>query len=416
MPVYLDHAATTPVLPEAIEAYTSALTRVGNPASIHSAGQDAKRLLEDAREQVAATLGCQGIEVVFTSGGTEAINAAVKGLYWARRKAGATRVLVPEGEHHATLDTVEWLAASEEAEVEWLPLDDRGFLRLDALEAALTREPASIALLTFLWANNEVGTIQPAQRIIALAAAAGVPVHLDAVSAHGHLPIDFAALRAATGSTGRAGLAALSVSAHKIGGPIGAGALVLSRDAVIVPLLHGGGQQRQVRSGTQDVAAAAAFAVAAAAAEADRAAESARLTVLRDRVIDGVRRLVPDAVLNGPEPPRAAPGEPGDARLATNAHFTFPGCEGDSLLFLLDAAGVEVSTGSACQAGIPEPSHVLRAMGRTEDEARGALRITLGRTSSEADVDAFLAALPAAYAQASKAGLATQESAFGLRA
>ncbi|QDZ14065.1 cysteine desulfurase family protein [Humibacter ginsenosidimutans] len=417
MPVYLDHAATTPVLPEALEAYTRAMAQVGNPSSIHSAGQNAKRMLEDARERIAVTLGCQGIELVFTSGGTEAINLGIKGLYWERARAGARRILVPEGEHHATIDTVEWLASYEKADVEWIPLDDQGFVRLDALEAALRREPEEIALLTFLWANNEVGTVQPAERLIALAASAGVPVHVDAVSAYGHLPIDFGGMRARTGSKGQAGLTALSVSAHKIGGPVGAGALVLSRDATVVPLIHGGGQQRQVRSGTQDVAAAAAFAVAASHAESERAADAERLAALRDRLIAGVRAAVPSAVLSGPEPvpaERRTAGE-ADARLASNAHFTFPGCEGDSLLFLLDAAGVEVSTGSACQAGIPEPSHVLRAMGRGEDEARGALRITMGRTSTDDDVDAFLAALPDAYAQASRAGLAARESALGAR-
>ena len=437
MPVYLDHAATTPVLPRAIEAYTRALTEVGNPSSIHSAGQTAKRLLEDARESVAATLGCQPIELVLTSGGTEAINLAVKGLYWARRAAGARRILVPEGEHHATLDAVEWLRDHEGAEVEWIPLDEQGFVRLDVLEDALARDPGSIALFTFLWANNEVGTVQPVERMVALAASHGVAVHVDAVSAYGHLPIDFDGMRGRTGSNGDAGLVALSVSAHKIGGPVGAGGLVLSRDATIVPLIHGGGQQRQVRSGTQDVAAAAAFAVAAREAEASREVEGQRLTALRDGLIAGVRKRVPGAVLSGPEPGIRAvdPGlaepdaadtgavDPGVAdaddghelRLATNAHFTFPGCEGDSLLFLLDAAGVEVSTGSACQAGIPEPSHVLRAMGRSADDARGALRITLGRTSTQADVDAFLAALPDAYAQASRAGLAARESTLGAR-
>ncbi|GAB3802048.1 cysteine desulfurase family protein [Humibacter antri] len=415
MPVYLDHAATTPVLPEAIEAYTRALQEVGNPSSIHSAGQSAKRALEDAREQLAATVGCQGIEVVLTSGGTEAINLGVKGLYWAGARRGANRILVPEGEHHATLDTVEWLQSYEGARVEWIPLDREGFVRLDVLEQALARDPHTAALLTFLWANNEVGSVQPAERMIALAASAGVPVHVDAVSVFGHLPVDFAGMRRRTDSRAGAGLAALSVSAHKIGGPVGAGALVLSRDATIVPLIHGGGQQRQVRSGTQDVAAACAFAVAAVSADEARAVEAERLTALRDRLIDGVRSAVPEALLSGPEPGSGATDGHPDARLASNAHFTFPGCEGDSLLFLLDAAGIEVSTGSACQAGIPEPSHVLRAMGRTEDEARGALRITLGRTSTDADVDTFLAALPAAYAQASRAGLATRESVLGAR-
>jgi cysteine desulfurase len=383
MPVYLDHAATTPMLPAARDAYVAALDVVGNPSSIHSQGQNAKRMLEEARERVAVSLGCDPIEVVFTSGGTESVNLAVKGLYWARQgspdAAGSARrrILVPRGEHHATVDTVEWLERYESAIVEWLPIDDLGRISLTALADAIAAHD-DIALVTLLWANNEVGTIQPVSEVVALATAAGIPVHVDAVSAYRHLPIDFAT----------SGIAALSVSAHKIGGPLGIGALVLGRTATVVPLIHGGGQQRQVRSGTQDAPAAIAFGVAAAH-------PSPPLLALRDRVIAGVRAAVPAAVLRG---------DPID-RVDNNAHFTFPGCEGDSLLFLLDAAGVSVSTGSACQAGIPEASHVLLGMGLGEDEARGALRITVGHTTTEADVDAFLDALPAAYARALRAGL-----------
>ncbi|MBW8870697.1 MAG: cysteine desulfurase [Leifsonia sp.] len=385
MPVYLDHAATTPMRPEAIAAYTEAMGVVGNPSSIHSQGQQARRMLEEARETVAATLGADPIEVVFTSGGTEAINLAIKGMFWARN-AGAhrPRILVPGGEHHATMDTVEWLERAEGAQASWLPLDAEG--RIGVPESVAGDD---VALLTFLAVNNEVGTIQPVRALAEAARGAGIPVHVDAVAAYGHLPIDFAGL----------GVDALSVSAHKIGGPVGIGALVLSRASTVVPLIHGGGQQRQVRSGTQDVAAAVSFATAARLAEAEREAESARLSALRDRLIRGVRQAVPAAVLSGPE---AESGE----RVASNVHFTFPGAQGDSLLFLLDMAGVSVSTGSACQAGIPEPSHVLLAMGRGEQEARSALRFTLGRTSTEADVDALLAALPDAYAQAARAGLA----------
>lgn len=397
MPVYLDHAATTPMRPEAIAAYTEAMGVVGNPSSIHSQGQQARRMLEEARETIAATLGAEPIEVVFTSGGTEAINLAVKGMYWARNSGGARRprILVPGGEHHATLDTVEWLERAEGAEPSWLPLDREG-----AIVVPDSIEGSDAALLTFLAVNNEVGTVQPVSALAEVARAAGVPVHVDAVAAYGHLPLDFAGL----------GVDALSVSAHKIGGPVGIGALVLRRTSAVVPLIHGGGQQRQVRSGTQDVAAAVSFAVAARAAEAEREAETARLTALRDRLIHGVREAVPEAVLSGPEPgdagaARVARGARG-GRVASNVHFTFPGAQGDSLLFLLDLAGVSVSTGSACQAGIPEPSHVLLAMGRSETDARSALRFTLGRTSTEADVDALLAALPGAYAQASRAGLA----------
>lgn len=405
MVVYLDHAATTPMLPAAITAFADALRVVGNPASIHSQGQAAKRMLEEAREQIAATLGCDPIEVVLTSGGTEAVNLAIKGIWWSRNTAASRPViLAPGGEHHATIDTLEWLERHEGAEIGWLPLDDDGLVRLEDVEEALDRFGDRVALITLLWANNEVGSIQPVTGVSALAASRGVPVHVDAVAAYGYLDTDFAAVRAASGSSGGAGLVALSVSAHKIGGPVGVGALVLSRSATVEPLLHGGGQQRQVRSGTQDVAGAVSFAVAARHAAAHRAAEAERLSTLRDRLIAGILAEVPSARLNGPV---------GNGRLPGNVHVAFAGCEGDSLLFLLDMAGVSVSTGSACQAGIPEPSHVLRAMGRSELEARGALRVTLGHTTTDADVDALLAALPAAFAQASRAGLADRQTTLG---
>jgi cysteine desulfurase len=379
--VYLDHAATTPMLPAAIDAYARAMSEVGNPASIHSAGQHARRLLEESRERVAATLDCDPIEVVFTSGGTEAVNLAIKGGFWAA--AGARRIVVPAGEHHATLDTVEWLVAHEGAQASCVPLDRDGVIDTDAWAEAL--RGGDVAVATALWVNNEVGTIEPIAELAAAAASASVPFHVDAVAAYGHVPISFREL----------GAAALSVSAHKIGGPVGIGALVLARRARVVPIVHGGGQQRDVRSGTQDVAAAVSFAVAAEAATAALDSERRRLTRLRDRLIAGVRAAVPQARLSGPE---------GAGRVASNVHFSFPGAQGDSLLFLLDAAGVAVSTGSACQAGIPEPSHVLLAMGRGAEEASSCLRITLGRTTDDADVDAFLAALPEAYARAARAG------------
>lgn len=378
MPVYLDHAATTPMLPAVRDAYIAALDLVGNPASIHAHGQAAKRMLEEAREQVASSLDCDPIEVVFTSGGTEAVNLGLKGLFWARgsAKAQRTRILVPRGEHHATIDTVEWLAAHEGAVIEWVPLDHLGRIDIAAVAAALEQHD-DIALLTFLWANNEVGTIQPVEELTALAAAHGVPVHIDAVSAYGHLPI----------SLRDSGAAAISVSAHKIGGPLGIGALALDRAATVEPLLHGGGQQRNVRSGTQDAPAAIGFGVAAQH-------PLSSLAPLRDRLIEGVLASVEGAVLRG---------DPQN-RLDNNAHFTFEGCQGDSLLFMLDMAGISASTGSACQAGIPEPSHVLLGMGLTEADARSALRFTLGHDSTDADVDALLAALPSAVERARRAG------------
>jgi cysteine desulfurase len=383
--IYLDHAATTPMSPEVLSAYVSALTVVGNPSSIHSQGQNAKRMLEEAREQVAASLGADAVEVTFTSGGTEAINLAIKGLWWARASTGPAtvrRILIAAGEHHATIDAAAWLASSEGAIVEEVPVDAAGRIDPGALERMLGDD---VALVSVLMANNEVGTIQPIADVVALASRFGVPVHVDAVAAYGYLPIDFHAL----------GVAALSVSAHKIAGPVGVGALVIARTATVVPLIHGGSQQR-ARSGTQDAAGAVAFGVAASLAVAGIEGRQVRLRELRDRLIGGIQSAVPTAVLRG---------DPVD-RLAGNAHFTFPGCEGDSLLFLLDVAGFSVSTGSACQAGVPEASHVLLAMGLSEADARGALRITLGSDTTDADIDAFVAALPAAVERASAAGLA----------
>lgn len=393
MPVYLDHAATTPLSAEALAALTRELARTGNPSSLHGSGRRARRSVEDAREAIAAAAGAHPSEVIFTSGGTESDNLAVKGLYWARsgEDSARRRILCSAVEHHAVQDTVEWLERHEGAIATWLPVDSEGVVDLDVLAAELARDPESIALVTVMWANNEVGTIQPLHRIVELAHAVGVPVHSDAVQAFGSLPVDFKA----------SGLDAMSVSGHKIGGPVGVGALLLGRAVKLTPVQHGGGQERDVRSGTLDTASIAAFAAAAEAATVQLAAESARIAALRDRLIDGVLERVPEAVLRG---------APGEGRLPGNAHFTFPGCEGDSLLFLLDLVGVESSTGSACTAGVPRPSHVLLAMGLDEATARGAQRFTLGHASTDADVDALLAALPGAYQRARQAGMAGHES------
>lgn len=377
MAIYLDFAATAPMPPLVVEAYASALRLVGNPASIHSQGQEAKRVLEEAREKVAASLGADRVEVTFTGGGTEAVNLGIKGLFWSRSgaHAGRDRIVVPLAEHHATIEAVEWLEQHEGAQVTWVPVDSLGRIDLAALEAALGDD---VALVTMLMANNEIGTVQPVDAVVALAAKHGIPVHIDAIAAYGYLPIDFHAL----------GAAALSVSAHKIGGPVGIGALLIARSASVTPLVHGGSQQRG-RSGTQDAAGAHAFGVAA---ETLHTVDSA----LRDRLIAGVLAAVPGAVLRG-DPVHRLPG---------NAHFTFAGCEGDSLLFLLDSAGFSVSTGSACQAGVPEASHVLLALGLDEGTARGALRFTIGAATTEAEVDALVAALPDAVRKATAAGLA----------
>jgi cysteine desulfurase len=386
---YLDHAATTPMHPEAIEAMTAALSETGNASSLHTAGRAARRRVEEARESLAARLGARPSEVVFTAGGTDSDNLAVKGIFWARRDADAhrRRIVTTAVEHHAVLDAVAWLAEHEGAEVTYLPCEADGSVTPEALRDVLAAHD-DVALVTVMWANNEVGTVMPIAELAGVAAEFGVPIHSDAVQAVGQLPVDFA----------DSGLSAMSITAHKFGGPTGVGALLLRRDTACVPLLHGGGQERDVRSGTVDVAGAVAMAIAADVAVGTRAQTAQRLGILRDRLIDGVVESIDDVVVNG---------APRERRLPGNAHFTFRGCEGDSLLMLLDANGIECSTGSACTAGVAQASHVLLAMGANPDLARGSLRLSLGHTSTEADVDAVLAVLPAAVQRARQAALAS---------
>ncbi|HEU5130002.1 MAG TPA: cysteine desulfurase family protein [Glycomyces sp.] len=382
---YLDHAATTPMLPEALDAYVRTARELGNASSLHASGRAARRTVEEARERIGEALGAKPSEVVFTGSGTEADNLAVKGLHWARRAPGRNRLVTTAVEHHAVADAVAWLGDHERADVTELPVDKLG--RVDALALAelLDERAAEITAITCMWANNEVGTLQPVDEIVALAAPHGIPVHTDAVQAVGHTPVDFAACEAD----------ALTLSGHKLGGPTGTGALLLRRDTACTPLLHGGGQEREIRSGTLDAPGIAALAEAVVHAVRTRETEARRLAALRDDLVARVRAAVPEARYNG-DPEHRLPG---------NAHFSFPGCEGDALLMLLDAAGVECATGSACSAGIAQPSHVLLAMGAGEDDARSSLRFTLGRTTTAADVDALAAALPEAVERARSAGL-----------
>lgn len=384
---YLDHAATTPMLPEAAEALTAQLSITGNASSLHASGRKARRTVEESRETLADALGARPSEVVFTSGGTEADNLAVKGLYWARRDAdpARTRVLASPVEHHAVLDAVHWLGEHEGATVEYLPVDSYGRVHPEVLREAIARNPEDVALATVMWANNEIGTVLPVRELADAAGEFGIPLHADAVQAFGQVPVGFAA----------SGLAAMTVSGHKIGGPYGIGALVLGREWSPVPVLHGGGQERHVRSGTLDVPAIASFAVAGRLAAEQREWFAREIGALRDALIEAVRTAVPDAILGG---------DPVD-RLPANAHFTFPGCEGDSLLLLLDAQGIECSTGSACTAGVAQPSHVLLATGTDPDLARGTLRFSLGHTSTEADVEAVAKAIGPAVERARAAGL-----------
>ncbi|MDV3221648.1 cysteine desulfurase family protein [Intrasporangium sp.] len=394
MTAYLDHAATTPMLPAALAAMTEQLTRVGNASSLHRTGRAARRVVEESRERIAKAIGARPSEVIFTSGGTESDNLAVKGTYWARRDAdpARTRLVVSAIEHHAVLDCVEFLVRHDGAKVTWVEPTSDGFVEPEAVRRAIEQDPGSVALVSVMWANNEVGTIQDVRSIAAVAHEHDVPFHTDAVQAVGHLPVDFAA----------SGADLLSITAHKLGGPIGVGALVARRDARLVPLSHGGGQERQLRSGTLDTPAIRGFAAAVVAATGALDTEIARLEGLRDQLLEralgldlGIR---PGGYWQAGDHERRVPG---------NAHLLIDGCDGDSLLYLLDAAGISCSTGSACQAGVPQPSHVLLAMGISEGDARGALRLSLGHTSTQSDVDEVIEALPAAIERARRARRAT---------
>jgi cysteine desulfurase len=384
---YLDHAATTPMLAEAVAAVAETLGQVGNPSSLHGAGRVARRRVEESREAIAAAVGARPSEVIFTAGGTEADNLAVKGIYWARRNADdrRRRVIVSAVEHHAVLDAVHWLAEHEGADVVELPVDATGTVSVGSLRAALADGADATALVSIMWANNEVGTVQPVAELAAVAREFGVPMHTDAVQAVGPLPVDFAA----------SGVDALSLTGHKFGGPPAAGALLLRRDVACTPVQHGGGQEREIRSGTLNVPGAVGLATATTIVAERRDVTSARVGALRDRLVDGLLAAVPDAVVNG-HPSMRLPGI---------ANLSFPDCEGDALLMLLDARGIECSTGSACSAGVAQPSHVLLAMGAGERHARASLRFSLGHDSTEDDVDAVIAAITPAVERARRAGL-----------
>jgi cysteine desulfurase len=391
---YLDHAATTPMLPSAVAAMSEALSRTGNASSLHSAGREARRAVEESRESIAAALGARPSEVVFTAGGTEGDNLAVKGIYWARKAADPrrTRLLVSATEHHAVLEPAEWLAKHEGAELQLLEVDRLGRVRPESLRAALAEGADRTALVSVMWANNEVGTVNPVRELAEIAHEAGVPLHTDAVQAVGALSVDFAAC----------GADALTLTGHKLGGPYGVGALLLRRELDCTPLMHGGGQERDVRSGTLNVPAVVGLAVAVEQAVTEASRRAPEHAELRDQLIRRVIEAVPDALLNGDPGHDLIDGGP--SRLPGNAHLSFPGCEGDSLIMLMDAQGIECSTGSACTAGVARPSHVLLAMGADEATASGSLRFSFGHTSTGADVDAVAAAIGPVVERARRAG------------
>ena len=380
---YLDHAATTPLRPEAATALVSA--EFGNPSSLHANGRAARRALEEARESLAGDLGVAPGSVIFTSGGTEADNLALAGIFRARRSQDPGRriVAVSSIEHHAVLDTAAALR-TEGAEVVELAVTAAGRVELAEVAALLAARASEVAVVSVMSANNETGARQPINEIATALAGTGIPLHVDAVQSVG------------PGGDALPATAAFSVSAHKFGGPVGVGALVLPTSIPCAPVTFGGGQERSVRSGTLNVAGAVAMAAALRAARrrpAGTAEPDRTMADLRDQLAVAVLAAVPDAVINTP----LADALPGILNVG------FPGCEGDALLMLLDAAGIQVSTGSACTAGVPRPSHVLLAAGQGDAAASSALRFSFGWTSREADVAAVAAVLPEIVARARRA-------------
>lgn len=389
MKVFLDHASTTPLRLVAKEAMMEGLEIAANPSSVHSLGQHTRNLLEDARDSIAASLDCNRSEVIFNSGGTESDNQAIKGLYWQRNKNATRKVVISsKTEHHAVLDTVEWLESHEGAEIIWIDVDSVGRLNYQQLESVIQSRHDEIAVISLMWVNNETGVISEIPSVCEMANQFGIPVHSDAIAAVGHMPISFK----------QSGLAAMTVSGHKLGAPIGVAVLIVGRSVKLESLVHGGGQERAMRSGTMNYPMAMSMAAALKQAVAELDWREKELGELRDYLETEVQKLIPEVEIT----------VQGANRLPDNSHMIFPGCQGDSLLFLLDIAGVEVSTGSACQAGVIGPSHVLLGMGKTEEQANGCLRITLGYNSTKEDVDKFLGAISSAYAGAKRAGLNTR--------
>jgi cysteine desulfurase len=385
MPVYLDHAATTPMVDVAVEVMTHQLTKLGNPSSLHSYGRDVRKDLEGAREEIAIALDCQPNEIIFTSSGTEANNTALKGLYWKGQGVGRNVVVLSSIEHHAILDPAQWLVLHEGGEVIHIGADGNGIILLDELEDVISRRADDIAVISIMSSNNETGVLQPIDRVAQLARSASIPVHSDAVQSFGKIPLSFTQL----------GLTAMSLSAHKMGGPIGVGALVLRKGFDIPALLHGGGQERDIRSGTFNAPSILAFAAAVNDSVRTFSERNERVAGLRDKLAAGILEIVPGAYINGGT----------SERLPGIINMTIPGTESDTLLLLLDNEGIACSTGSACSAGVQRPSHVLLAMGHTDVTARSSIRFSLGATSSEFDVEQAIRFLPSVIERARMANL-----------
>ena len=365
--IYVDHAATTPMSPAAISALSQQMQQLGNPSSLHSHGRATRKALEDAREVIAGQVDCLPSEVIFTASGTEANNIALKGLFWNGKKGGKNVVVISEIEHHAILDPAHWLQTHEGAEVITIPVTTDGVVNLQVLRETVLNRGTEIAVISIMHSNNETGVLQPIAEVVEIAG--DIPVHTDAVQSFKKVSLSYKAL----------GVTALTLSAHKVGGPLGIGALILRRAYEIPALLHGGGQEREIRSGTLNAPSIVAFAQAAA-----ESYPSSDVLTLRDSFIAGVKSVISDAYING---------EKSD-RLPGIVNVTFPGTQSDTLLLLLDSAHVSASTGSACSAGVHEASHVLLAMGHNEGTAQSSLRFSFGANSTQADVDFVLSVLP----------------------
>lgn len=383
---YLDNAATTAMLPEALEVLSREAATVGNASSLHGAGRRARKVVEESREKLAAAVGAKPQEIIFTASGTEANNLAVKGMYWQGLKQGKVRDSICSSpiEHHAILDPLEWLEREHNATLRLAEVDGDGVTKLESIAQIFSDHAATISFATVMHSNNEVGALQPVAEIAAIAREYQIPTHTDAVQSFGKVPIDF----------GKLGVDAMTVSAHKIGGPLGVAALVAKKTLELTPILHGGGQEREVRSGTLHTPAIAAFATAAELAQVRLHENSARVRELRELLIAGIMAVVPDVRLNG-----------GANTLPGIAHFTFAGAEGDALLLLLDAQGVQCSTGSACSAGIAQPSHVLLAMGLAPKVARSSIRFSIGPTTGKAEVERAIAVIGEVVSRARAAGV-----------
>ena len=366
--IYLDHAATTPMVEEALIAMTAQLARLGNPSSLHTHGRATRKTLEDAREVIAKEVGCLPSEVIFTASGTEANNTALKGLYWQGRDKGKHVVVISAIEHHAILDPAHWLEVHEAAEIIQIPVNANGVIDIEFLAQLVTARGNEIAVISVMHANNETGVIQPIAKVVEIAGE--IPVHTDAAQSFKKVPLSFADL----------GVYAMSLSAHKVGGPLGIGALILRRAVEIPALLHGGGQEREIRSGTLNAPAIVAFAAAAKSKYYD----VENVSALRDSFIAGITSALPEVIINGVK----------SDRLPGIVNVTFPGTQSDTLLLLMDAQNISCSTGSACSAGVHEASHVLLAMGHSEVSAQSSLRFSFGATSTSADVDFAVSVLP----------------------